>query len=141
AAAPSAAHQSMVFVNLPVKELARSVEFFTRVGYRFNQQFTDENATCMVISDVICAMLVVEPYFRTFTDKPLADAKVTTESITALSLGSRQEVDALVERALAAGGRQHKEALDHGFMYERGFEDLDGHIWEYVWMDPSHMQG
>jgi uncharacterized protein len=130
-----------IFVNLPVKELDRSVAFFTKLGYTFNAQFTDENATCMIIGETIFAMLLVEKFFKTFTPKPLADAKQTTEAIIALSLDSRDEVNKIVETALASGGRRYTEPKDHGFMYQWGFEDPDGHIWEYFWMDPAGPQG
>jgi len=135
-----AAHRPKIFVNLPVKDLDKSVEFFTKLGYKFNPRFTNENATCMIISDDIHAMLLVEKFFKTFTPKELADAKRSTESITALSVESRKAVDAIVNTALAAGAKRYVEPKDHGFMYQWGFEDLDGHIWEYVWMDPSFVQ-
>ena len=138
-AAPSKGlgYSSKIFVNLPVKHLDRSVEFFKKLGYTFNPQFTDENATCMLVGENIYAMLLVESYFKTFTQKSLADAKTTTESLVALSLESREAVNKVVETALAAGARRYAEPKDHGFMYQWGFEDLDGHIWEYFWMDPS----
>jgi predicted lactoylglutathione lyase len=130
-----------IFVNLPVKELDRSIAFFTKLGYTFNPQFTDENATCMNIGENIFAMLLVEKYFKTFTPKPLADAKTTTGAIVALSLDSRADVDKVVQTALAAGATRYSEPKDHGFMYQWGFEDPDGHIWEYFWMDPAGPQG
>jgi len=128
-----------IFVNLPVKDLNRTVEFFTKLGFTFNPDFTDENATCMIIGENIFAMLLTEKYFSTFTKKPLADAKTSTEVINAFSLGSRQEVDNITEKAIAAGGKQYKEAEDHGWMYGRNFEDLDGHQWEFFFMDMSAM--
>jgi hypothetical protein len=130
-----------IFVNLPVKDLNRSVEFFTKLGYKFNPQFTDENATCMIVSEDIFVMLLVEKFFKTFTPKPIADAKSSTETLVALSAKSRDEVNRIVETALAAGAKRYAEPKDHGFMYQWGFEDLDGHIWEYLWMDPAHVQG
>jgi predicted lactoylglutathione lyase len=130
-----------MFVNLPVKDLKRSVEFFGKLGYKFDPQFTDENATCMIIGEDIFAMLLVEPFFKTFTPKPIADAKRTTEVLLGLSTESRDEVNRIVEDALAAGASRYKEPADHGFMYQWGFEDLDGHIWEYFWMDPAAVQG
>ncbi len=126
-----------IFVNLPVKDLQRSVEFFGRLGYRFDPRFTDENATCMVLGEGIYAMLLVEKFFKTFTPKPVADAKVTTEALIALGVDSREEVDRLVRTAIAAGGRHYKQPQDRGFMYGWGFEDLDGHLWEILWMDPK----
>ncbi len=130
-----------IFVNLPVKDLKRSVEFFTKLGYKFNAQFTDENATCMIVGEDIFVMLLVEKFFKTFTPKPVADAKSSTEALVALSAKSRDEVNRIVETALAAGAKRYAEPRDHGFMYQWGFEDLDGHIWEYLWMDPAHIQG
>jgi predicted lactoylglutathione lyase len=135
-----AAHRPQIFVNLPVKDLGNSIEFFTKLGYTFNKQFTDENATCMIVSDDIYVMLLVDKYFKTFTPKALADAKSSTEAITAISLASRQEVDKVVNKALDSGARRYAEPKDHGFMYQWGFEDLDGHIWEYFWMDPAFVQ-
>ncbi|WP_328916893.1 MULTISPECIES: VOC family protein [unclassified Streptomyces] len=128
---------TMIFVNLPVKDLDRSVEFFTALGYTFNQQFTDENATCMVISDTIYAMLLVEPYFSTFTKKAVADTSASTEAIIALALESKSEVDRIAEAALAAGAETAKETVDESPMYTRSFYDLDGHHWELFWMDPA----
>ena len=131
----------MIFVNLPVDDLDRSVEFFTTLGYTFNPQFTDESATCMVISDDIFVMLLDRGRFQEFTPKTIADAKATTEVLVSLSAESREAVDRICNAAFAAGGRRYKEPDDHGFMYGWGFEDPDGHIWEYVWMDPAAMQG
>jgi predicted lactoylglutathione lyase len=129
-----------IFVNLPVQNLDRAVGFFTKLGYAFNPQFTNENGTCMVIAEDIYAMLLVEKFFGTFTPKPVADARKSTEVMVALSLDSREAVDRLVKTALEAGARRYTEPKDHGFMYQWGFEDLDGHIWEYFWMDPAHVQ-
>ena len=129
-----------IFVNLPIESLPRSVECFTALGYKFNPQFTNENATCMLIGDNIFAMLLVKKFFQTFTPKDVADAKRTTEAIVALSLDSRDEVNRIVEAAFKAGARRYTEPKDHGFMYQWGFEDLDGHIWEYFWMDPANVQ-
>lgn len=133
--------RTKMFVNLPVKDLNRSVEFFTKLGYKFNPQFTDENATCMIVGEDIFVMLLVEKFFKTFTPKPIADAKSSTEALVALSLKSRDEVNRTVETALAAGAKRYADPKDHGFMYQWGFEDLDGHIWEYFWMDPATIQG
>jgi predicted lactoylglutathione lyase len=129
-----------IFVNMPVKRLDRAVEFFTAVGFTFNKQFTDENATCLVISEEIYAMLLVEPFFQTFTKKQIADTTTTTEAIMGIGVDSREEVDELVDRALAAGGTFVKEPQDYGFMYTRAFEDPDGHLWEIIYMDPAHIQ-
>lgn len=127
---------NQIFVNLPVKDLDRSVAFFSALGFSFNPQFTDENATCMVVSDAIFVMLLVEPFFAGFTPRPVADAFAATEVLVALSCDSREEVDAMVAKALAAGGRTPMPAKDLGFMYQRGFEDPDGHLWEVL-----HMSG
>lgn len=126
---------SKIFVNLPVKDLDRSVAFFTALGYRFNPQFTDENATCMVVDEEsIFVMLLVEPFFRGFTDRAVCDTATSIEAIIALSLDSRDEVDAMLEKALAVGGREPRPAQDLGFMYQRSVEDPDGHLWEYFHM-------
>ena len=130
-----------IFVNLPVKNLEKSKAFFSALGYTFNPQFTDQNAACMVIADgSIYAMLLVEDFFRTFTGKPIADAREATEVLVCLSCESRAEVDELVRKAVAAGGRAPRAPQDHGFMYGHGFEDPDGHIWELAYMEPSHVQ-
>jgi uncharacterized protein len=127
----------MIFVNLPVRDLTTSVEFFASLGFEVNEQFTDDRATCLVVSDQACVMLLVTPYFSTFTTKDVADAATCTEMILAVSARSRAEVDTLVDRALALGGGVAKEPTDEGFMYGRSFYDLDGHAWEVIWMDPS----
>lgn len=126
-----------IFVNLPVRDLGRSKAFFAALGFAFNPQFTDEKAACMVIGEDICAMLLVVPFFQGFTRKPVADARETTEVLVCLSCESREEVDDLVRKALAAGGTAPNPRQDHGFMYSHGFEDPDGHVWELAWMDPS----
>lgn len=130
-----------IFVNLPVKDLARSVEFFTKLGYTFDPRFTDSNATCLNLGEDIHAMLLVEPFFKSFTPKPVADARSATEAIVALSAESKDDVNRIVDKALAAGAHRYKDPDDRGFMYGWGFEDLDGHIWEYVWMDPKALEG
>jgi uncharacterized protein len=126
-----------IFVNLPIKNMERSQAFFKALGFSFNPQFTNEQGACMVIADDIFAMLLVEPFFQTFTKKPIADATRSTEVLVCLSCDSRAEVDDLVRKALAAGGKAPNAPQDHGFMYGHGFEDLDGHLWELVWMDPN----
>ena len=126
-----------IFVNLPVKNLDKSMDFFKKLGFSFNPQFTDETAACMVISDDIYAMLLTHSKFREFTRKEIADATKTTEVLTALSMDSREQVNALVDKALAAGATPAREPADHGFMFERSFNDLDGHIWEIFYMDMS----
>lgn len=128
-----------IFVNLPVRDLDRSIGFFKQLGFEFNPQFTDETATCMVIADDISVMLLTEPKFKTFTPKAICNAGKATEVLVCLSCDSRGEVDELVKKAVAAGGRTYNEPQDHGFMYGHGFEDLDGHIWELMYMDPKAM--
>jgi len=124
-----------IFVNLPVKDLNKSVAFFTQLGFEFNPKFTDEKATCMIISEESYIMLLVEDFFKTFTAKQLADTFKTTESIICLSADSRDDVDDLVEKAISAGGKKYRDTQDHGFMYERSFQDPDGHLWEIMCMD------
>ena len=131
---------TMIFVNLPVKDLNRSVDYFTKLGYTFNPQFTNESATCMIISDTIYVMLLVEDFFKTFITKPLADATQVTESLVCLSADSREHVDKLVDTAIAAGATTPKGTIEMEGMYSRSFSDLDGHHWEYMWMDPAAMQ-
>jgi uncharacterized protein len=126
-----------IFVNLPVKDLDRSKAFFTKLGYGFNAQFTDENAACMVVSESIYVMILTREFFQTFTPKEICDATKSTEVLVCLSSESRAEVDEMVRKAIAAGGTTYKEPQDHGFMYGHGFQDLDGHIWETVFMEPS----
>ena len=126
-----------IFVNLPIRDMQRSQGFFRALGFSFNPQFTNEQGACMVIAEDIFAMLLVEPFFQTFTKKPIADAKKSCEVLVCLSCDSRAEVDALVKKALAAGGSAPNAPQDHGFMYAHGFDDIDGHGWELVWMDPA----
>ncbi len=126
-----------IFVNLAVKDLDRSKAFFAKLGYKFNPQFTDATAASMVISEDIYAMLLTEAKFKEFTRKEIADASKTTEVLTCLSEDSRAKVDGIVDIALKSGATEAGEPMDHGFMYSRSFNDLDGHIWEYLWMDPA----
>ena len=126
------------FVNLPVKDLAKAREFFTALGFSFDPEFTDENATRMIISDDTSVMLAVEPFFRGFIEpQEIADTSRTREVIVGLSAESTEQVDELAEKALAAGGEALGEPDDQGFMYMRGFRDLDGHQWSFIHMDMS----
>lgn len=125
---------SQMFVNLPVKDLKRSVDFFTALGFSFNPQFTDDNATCMIVSDQNFVMLLVEPFFQSFTKKAISDAKRQTEVLVAISCDSRAAVEEIVAKAVAAGAATPMPPQDHGFMYQHGFEDLDGHQWEFFHM-------
>ncbi len=126
-----------IFVNLPVKDLSKTIEFFTKLGFTFNPQFTDKNATCMIVGDDIFVMLLVEKFFKTFTKKEICDATKDTEVIVALSAESREKVDKMINRVIEAGGRESREPQDHGWMYVRSFQDLDGHLWEIIHMDES----
>ena len=131
---------TQIFVNLPVKDLNKSVEFFTKLGYAFNPKFTDENATCMIVSENIFVMLLVEKYFKTFALKEICDTTKSVEVLVALSFESRAAVDEMVAKAIAAGGSTYKEPIDMGFMYQHGFQDLDGHIWEIFFMEASESE-
>jgi predicted lactoylglutathione lyase len=132
----------MIFVNLAVEDLDRAVEFFTQLGFSFDPRFTDETATCMIVSDQAFVMLLVEDRFKDFTKKELADATAETETILALSAESREEVDELADKALEVGGSPASDPIEmEDFMYSRSFQDPDGHQWEVVWMDPSAVQG
>lgn len=124
-----------VFINLPVKDIEKSRTFFEGLGYRFNPQFSDENAACMIISDSIHAQLLQEKYFATFTKKPISDAQKSTEVLIALDAGSREEVEQMVARAKQLGGTIYAEPADHGWMYQHSFADLDGHQWEIAYAD------
>ena len=130
----------LMFVNLPVKDLDRSIRFFSELGFTFNPQFTDDNATCMIVSDQAFVMLLVEPFFGSFTPKAIANAAATTEVLVAIFVESREAVDAMVNKAVAQGAVIHKSPEDQGFMYGWGFQDLDGHMWEIGWMDPGAIE-
>ena len=132
--------QRLMFLNLAVEDLQRSIAFFRDLGFEFDQRFTDETATCMVVSDHAFVMLLVRDRFRDFTKRELADPHTHTEAITALSAESREDVDELVEKALGAGGSAANDPMDMGFMYGRSFYDPDGHLWEVVWMDVDAME-
>jgi predicted lactoylglutathione lyase len=126
-----------IFVNLPISNMERSQAFFRSLGFSFNPQFTNDQGACMIVADDIFVMLLVEPFFQGFTKKPVADAKKSTEVLVCLSCTSREEVDDLVRKAVAGGGSTPVPPQDHGFMYGHGFEDLDGHQWELMYMDPN----
>lgn len=128
---------SGIFVNLPVKDLQRTIQFFSALGFEFDPQFTDEKAACLVIGEQMYAMLLLEEFFQTFTKKELSNAENSTEVIVALSVESRAKVDEIVDKALTSGGKPSIDAVDHGFMYERGFHDPDGHLWSLFHMDLS----
>ena len=129
--------RTSIFVNLPVRNLSKSTEFFAKLGFQFNPQFTDKTAACMVVSENIFVMLLTRDKFKTFTPKQICDATKSTEVLVCLSSESRKAVDEMVSKAVAAGGSTHSEPQDHGFMYGHGFQELDGHIWELAYMEPS----
>lgn len=128
-----------IFVNLPVKDLKKSMDFFTKLGFTFNPQFTDDNAACMIIGENIYSMLLMEKFFKGFTKKEISDAKKTTEVLIAIDANSRQEVDDIVNKAVDAGGTIYRDPDDHGWMYSHSFADLDGHQWEVLYMDTNKM--
>ncbi|WP_324788901.1 VOC family protein [Streptomyces sp. H51] len=134
-------YQQMIFVNLATDDVEASKRFFTELGYTINPQFSTDECACVVISDTIIAMLLSKQHYATFTKKEIADSRQTSEVLVCLSAESREKVDELVDRAIAAGGSIAGETQDHGFMYGRSFDDLDGHTWEVVWMDPAAVQG
>ncbi|MBL8216007.1 MAG: hypothetical protein JNK87_35115 [Bryobacterales bacterium] len=124
-----------IFVNLPVKDLARTAEFWSACGFEFDERWGGEHSLCVVLGEGLHAMLLSYERFLDFTLKPVADAVKVTEVMTCVHVGSREEVDAVVDRALAAGGTQFRLPMDYGVIYGRSFEDLDGHIWEWMWME------
>jgi uncharacterized protein len=126
-----------IFINLPVKDLNNTIDFFTKLGFKFNPQFTDENATCMIVGEDIFVMLLVEKFFKTFTKKEICDTSKDTEVIVALSVESREKVDQMINKALESGGKESREPQDHGWMYGRSFEDINKHLWEIIYMDES----
>jgi uncharacterized protein len=129
-----------IFVNLPVRDLQKTMEFFTALGFTYNQQFTDDKAACMIISDKAYVMLLSEPFFKGFTKNQICDTSTHTEALFALSCESRAEVDQMVRKAIDGGGRHAMDPTDHGFMYSWSFYDIDGHHWEVLWMDPKAVQ-
>ena len=132
--------KTKIFVNLPIKDLNKTIDFFTKLGFKFNPQFTDENATCMIVGDDIFVMLLVEKFFKTFTKKEISDTSKNTEVIVALSVEGRENVDQMINKAIEYGGKESREPQDHGWMYGRSFEDIDGHLWEIIYMDESALK-
>jgi len=128
-----------IFINLPVKDLKKSMVFFEKLGFSFNMQFTDDSAACLMIGENIYAMLLLEKFFKTFTNKEIADAKKLTEVLIAIDVESRKEVDEMIRKAVDAGGVTYRNPQDHGWMYGHSFADLDGHQWEVLYMDESQM--
>ncbi|MFB7500564.1 VOC family protein [Streptomyces sp. NPDC056161] len=134
-------YQQMIFVNLATDDVEASKRFFTALGYTINPQFSTDDCACVVISDTIIAMLLSRQRYADFTKKEIADSTKTSETLICLSAESRASVDELVDKAIAAGGTAAGETQDQGFMYGRAFDDLDGHTWEVMWMDPAAVQG
>ncbi|MFS8202057.1 VOC family protein [Streptomyces sp. CWNU-52B] len=134
-------YQQMIFVNLAVTDVDASRKFFSELGYTINDQFSDENCVSVVISDTIVAMMLSKQRYADFTKKTIADSTTTSEVLLCLSAESREKVDELVDKAIAAGGSASGQTQDHGVMYGRAFDDPDGHTWEVMWMDPSVVQG
>ncbi|MER5913731.1 VOC family protein [Streptomyces sp. NPDC001982] len=134
-------YQQMIFVNLATDDVEASKKFFTELGYTINPQFSTEDCACVVISDTITAMLLGKQRYADFTKKEIVDSTQSSEVLICLSAESREKVDELVNKAIAAGGTASGEAQDQGFMYGRAFDDLDGHTWEVMWMDPAAVQG
>ncbi|MBZ0202475.1 MAG: hypothetical protein K8I03_05615 [Ignavibacteria bacterium] len=130
--------QTKIFVNLPVKDLNKSIEFYKMLGYTLNLQYTGEHAACFVISETIYIMLLLNNYFKDYTTKPVADASKTTEVINCLSAANRDHVNEQVDKALEAGATVSKEPIDFEFMYGRSFNNPDDHIWEIMWVDENH---
>ncbi len=130
-----------MFLNVAVADLDRSVQFFTRLGFSFDPNVTDEKATCMNVGEDSYVMLLVRDFFSTFTTRQLVDPTASTEAIVAIAVEDRAAVDSLADTAFAAGAGRSNEAQDHGFMYQRSFADLDGHLWEVFWMDPAGIPG
>ena len=129
---------TQIFVNLTVKNLNLSMEFFKGLGYSFNPVFTNEQAACMIVSDTIYFMLVTEPFFKSFTDKEIADATKTAEVINCISVESKAKVDEIADKALSTGGSANREPSDYGWMYSRSFQDPDGHLWEVAYIDEAN---
>lgn len=134
-------YQQMIFVNLATDDVDASKKFFTELGFAINPQFSGEDSTCVMISDTIVVMLLSKQHYANFTKKEIADSTRTSEVLLCLSAESREKVDELVEKAVAAGGRANDDVQDQGYMYGRSFDDLDGHSWEVMWMDPAAVQG
>ena len=134
------AQPRLMFLNLPVKDLDTTKEFFGELGFEFNEKFSDDTATCMIVSEQAYVMLLDESRFADFTSKPIVDARTATEAILCVSAESRDAVDAFADAALDAGASRAGEPMDHGFMYGRSFHDLDGHLWEVMWMSPEAVE-
>ena len=130
----------MIFINLPVADLNKSMDFFKKLGYGFNPQFTNEHGACMIVSDTIFVMLLSHGHYKNFTDKDIINAHQSSEVMIALNADNKEAVNELVDKAVKAGGNEIRKPQDYGFMYQRSFDDPDGHTWEIFWMDPEHIQ-
>jgi len=126
-----------IFVNLPVKDLKKTVKFFSKLGFKFNSKFTDDKAACMILGKDMYSMLLLEKFFKSFIKKEIADSKKNTEVLVALSVDSKKEVDNMIKKVMDSGGKEARDPEDYGWMYARAFEDLDGHIWEIFYADES----
>ena len=131
--------KTKIFLNLPVRDLDKSIAFFTELGFSFDAKFTNEKGTCLIIGENIFAMLLLEDFFQTFTEKEICNTTTSTEMIAAISVESRDKVDEITTAVVKAGGKAHNEAKDYGWMYQRDFFDLDGHHWEVFYMDESQI--
>lgn len=129
-----------IFVNLPINDLAKTREFWTKLGFSFNENFSDDRALCLVLNDgLMYSMLITHDMFSTFTNRPITDG-TTTQVLTAMEVDSREQVDKVVKLALENGAKRYRESIDHGWMYYDSFEDLDGHQWEIMFTDPTQLQ-
>lgn len=129
-----------LYVNLPIKDLQRSKDFFSKLGFTFNEKFSDDTSTAMIVDEGIIFMLLEKEKFQSFIPhKTVADTAKHCGAINAIQVASKDEVNAIIKKAVDAGGQEYKEAQDYGFMYGRSFEDLDGNCWEFFWMDPGQM--
>ena len=131
--------KTKIFLNLPVKDLNRSIAFFTQLGFSFNPKFTDDKATCLIIGENINAMLLVEEFYKTFTNKQICNTDTTSEVLISISVETREEVDEMIEKVVKAGGSEYMKTQDYGWMYHRTFLDIDGHHWEIFFMDESQI--
>jgi predicted lactoylglutathione lyase len=131
--------KTKIFLNLPVKDLNKSISFFKELGFSFDSKFTNEKGGCLIIGENIFAMLLLEEFFKTFTQKQICNSTISTEMIAAISVESRDKVDEIIKAVVQAGGKLHNEAKDYGWMYQRDFFDLDGHHWEIFFMDENQI--
>lgn len=131
--------QTKIFLNIAVKDLNRSVAFFTQLGFSFNEKFTNDKGTCMIVGENINVMLLVEEFYQTFTKKQICDTKTTSEVLIAISVDSREQVDEIMQKAVKAGGTDYNQANDYGWMYQKTFLDIDGHHWEVFYMDENNI--